>query len=528
MSDSTSSVEETLLGIMRAELDDEEIGLDDDFYAMGGDSLIALRVVAEATGKGIDIQLRDILYYPTVRELAVSRADVPAAAPSAVPAGAADAFGLIDDADRARVPPGAVDALPASALQVGLIYMSEMADDTRLYHDLTGAEIEGRFDEDRFRACLTALCARHPALRTSIDLGGYTQPMQLVWGGIEPPLTVERIGGGGAKAADAKVTAWAEAELTRSIDWSAAPVWRCYVVVLPESFRLAMAVPHSIIDGWSYGRLFVDLLSLYNRELGGGHEALPLPPPSGHADFIRLEREALGSAQAAAFWRAEADVPPLLFGPEDFARVPVQDGRHFFPVGPSAMEGLRKAAKRAEVPLKCLVLGVQLWALGEVTGRSRDIVSGVTVNGRPEVPHADLLIGLFLNTMPLRLRTRDGDWDDIARRVFAAEKSMVEYRHYPVAELQRKLGRRPFDVTFNFTELHAYEELGGLSEVRMANWWAYDRNSFPVNVEFMVNSRHSGTGVQVAYDPGLITEQWAAEFSGVYRAALESAAGEGA
>ncbi|MEV6766768.1 condensation domain-containing protein [Streptomyces sp. NPDC051105] len=526
MSDSTSSVEKELLDIMRTELDDEDIDLDDDFYAMGGDSLIALRVVAQAVGRGIDIRLRDILYYPTVRELAASRTRAADPVPPVGTAVGTSAFGLIDDVDRARLPRGVADALPASALQVGLIYMSEIAGDTRLYHDLIGVEVKGRFVEDLFRTSLAALCARHPALRTSLDLAAYAEPMQLVWAEVEPPLSVERVDTGDAEAADTRVKAWAEAELNRPIDWSAAPVWRCHVVVLPDSFRLALAIPHSVIDGWSYARLFVDLLGLYDRALVGDGGTPTSPPPWGHAEFVRLERESLGSPEAAAFWRAEADFPPLLFDTAEFDDVPLQDGRHFFPIGPETMEGLRETAKRAEVPLKCLVLGAQLWALGEATGRSQDILAGVTVNGRPEVPDADLLVGLFLNTLPIRLHSRDGGWAELAQRVFAAEKRMFAYRRYPLAELQRQLGRRPFDVAFNFTEFHTYEELGALRELSTAGWWSYDRNSFPVNVEFMVNPRHSGTGVSISYDPALVTEEWVTGFSSVYRAALESAAGE--
>ncbi|MFE2216250.1 phosphopantetheine-binding protein [Streptomyces canus] len=66
----TASVTDLLLNLVRTHLADEDIGPDDDFYAMGGDSLIALRLVTEAQGRGLSVSLRDLLYYPTARELA--------------------------------------------------------------------------------------------------------------------------------------------------------------------------------------------------------------------------------------------------------------------------------------------------------------------------------------------------------------------------------------------------------------------------------------------------------------------------
>src|SRR5215510_14661015 len=103
------SVIAELCDILSRHLSDQDIGPDDDFYAMGGDSLIALRVVAEARERGITITLRDILYYPTARELGAHLSGGPGLVEST-------SDGWLTPADLALVPPGVAEALPASAL----------------------------------------------------------------------------------------------------------------------------------------------------------------------------------------------------------------------------------------------------------------------------------------------------------------------------------------------------------------------------------------------------------------------------
>jgi hypothetical protein len=511
-----SDVEAALREIMRRHLGGQEVGLDDDFYALGGDSLIALRVVADANGQGIPVELRDILFHPTVRELAAALADRDHR-PGAGATGA-EPFGLLDPYDRAMVPPGVVDARPAAALQVGLIYLCETSRDPGLYHDLIGFEVVGHFDEGLFARALADLCERHEALRSSFDLGGFSEPLQLVWSSVPAPLAVVT-----SSTVDA-VARWREEQIRRGIDWSTAPAFRCHVVALAGSFHVTLAIHHAIIDGWSYARLVLELLLLYDAGLGGRAAELPPLPATGYGDFLRLERAAIDRREAADFWRAEADVPALLFDRARLAGPADPTARVSFPLDPATLEDLRAAATRIGVPLKSLVLGCHAWALHRWTGRERDVVTGVTVNGRPEATGADLLVGLFLNSVPLRFREVPDGWAGAARTALAAEQRVLPHRRYPLARIEQGLGRPAFDVSFNFTHFHTYGELGRLRELTVGAWWSFDKTSFPMLVEFMIDSRRLGTGVEVVYDPAMVAAARVMEFVDLYRDALAGAA----
>ncbi|HEY0700990.1 MAG TPA: phosphopantetheine-binding protein, partial [Micromonospora sp.] len=112
-----SDMTQVMVEIWQRHLGDQPVGPDDDFYALGGDSLIALRVVADANARDIPIELRDLLFFPTVSELVAAvagRDERGDAVPEQQP------FGLLDPYDRALMPAGVSDAWPAAALQVGL------------------------------------------------------------------------------------------------------------------------------------------------------------------------------------------------------------------------------------------------------------------------------------------------------------------------------------------------------------------------------------------------------------------------
>jgi surfactin synthase thioesterase subunit/aryl carrier-like protein len=508
------SPEDVLLDILRTRLDDQDITVEDDFYAAGGDSVVALGVLADARQRGYELSLRDLLTSASIGEL------VPLLTPIvAEPDVEGLPFEGLDPADRVFVPAGLLDAYPASSLQVGLIYLCELADDPSLYNDLTGMRVLAKFDAVKFRSALSRLMNRHPALRSSFDLATFSTAVHLIWPDVEPPVDLEH---GTEDTADGLVLAWRERHLATGIDWSTAPAFRCHVVALPGEFRLTVAIHHAIIDGWSFARLLVELLTFYDAELTGRAAVLPPVPADGYRRFVALEQAATKSPEAAAFWRAEADVPPLLLQERPIDAPDPTEIRHL-PLDTPTLDRLRSTAERIGVPLKSLFLSLHGWALAQATRRDEDVVTGLIVNGRPEIAGADHLVGLFLNTVPLRLRSTGGSWAEQARRAWEAERLLLAHRRFPLSEIEQGLGRSAFDVSFNFTHFHSYRELAGL-RLEADSWWAYDKASFPMMADFMIDSVELGSAVVVAFDPALIDPALAEVYVSSLEFALSSAA----
>ncbi|MFI9782959.1 condensation domain-containing protein [Kitasatospora sp. NPDC051984] len=515
---------EILAAVLSTHLGDQPIGPDDDFYAMGGDSLIALRVVTDVQQQGIPMTLRDLLFHPTVRELSAHlAASGPQQAAPAAPVG--ERFELLDPSDRGLVPHGVREALPASALQVGIIYLCETSGDPELYHSVIGWETLARFDETLFREALAELCDRHAALRTSFDLGTYSEAVQLQWADVELPLTVEELPTADPAKAQSLVQEWNRHGLRLPIDWSTAPLFRCHVVAQPDSFHVVLASHHAILDGWSYGRLIVDLLALYDAKLRGRAAALPALPGAGEAEFIEAERRLLASATAAEYWQRQADAPALLFDRGQFSGAANACESVEFALAPDTVDGLRAAARRAGVSLKSLALAAHVRALADWTGRDRDLVTGVVVNTRTEKPGSDLTVGLYLNTVPMRFDSPRSGAAELARAAHAAERDASQYRGYPLAEIESRLGRAPFDVVFNYMNFHVYQDLEELEGLKTRAWWTRGKPSFPFRVDFELDGAEQGSRVVATYDPALLSEQRTAAFARCYETALIEATG---
>ncbi|MFI7241472.1 condensation domain-containing protein [Streptomyces qinglanensis] len=528
--DTASELAETtrvLLGLIREELGEDAVSEDDDFYAVGGDSLIAVRIVARANDLGIGIRLIDLLSHPSAAELAACR---PA------PAAAADPGGASPPAPPPAPPPLPQSAVrrPASSLQVGLVYQCEMSEDPALYNDLIGVRVHGPFDEGCLRTALAALLDRHPALRSSFDLAAEPGPVQVLHPRLPLPLEVDRpvpdVSGGAAAegAAVAAADAWRARQLRTPFDWQQPPLFRCHAACAApagEAFRLTVAMHHALMDGWSFATLVTELLRLYDAAVEDVPPSLP-PLPSGvHERFVAAEQAALSSTEAAEFWRRHAEGPRLLPHRVRHALPGDASARLDLPFDRSLGTGLRAAAAQAGTPLKSLLLAVHSWALAHWSGHPEGgIATGIVLNGRPELAGAEGEVGLFLNTVPVRLPAADGSWQERARAARDVEAEAAPHRHYPLAAVEEHLGRPAFDVAFNFTDFRVYRHLAELRRIRVDEWFHADKADHPVSCDYTLDFPGFGTGLLVSYDPDLIPEPRLRAFAALVAEGLCSAA----
>src|SRR5262249_39617965 len=151
------------------------VGIDDNFFALGGDSIRAIQLRAKAGEAGIDITLQQLFARQTIRGLA---AEVARALPAEVRRGRPGPFELVSPADRARLPNDLDEAYPLSRLQQGFVFHSEFSPDYIIY--VSSIEVGAPFLRDRLQVAVRRLVERQPILRTSFDLTGFSEPLQLV------------------------------------------------------------------------------------------------------------------------------------------------------------------------------------------------------------------------------------------------------------------------------------------------------------------------------------------------------------
>jgi amino acid adenylation domain-containing protein len=436
-------VEELLAGIWAELLGGRAIRRTDSFFALGGHSLIATRLMSRiARVLGVELPLKALFAAPTLAALAARVKDVRAAA---------------DGAE--RIPPmqplAATAEPPLSFAQERMWFLDRFAAGTGAYNVPAVLELAGTIDVDALRGALDALVARHETLRTRIvERDG--KPVQRIAAPEPVALAV-------AEVAESELEARLDEEARRPFDLSRdLPIRAALFRTGADAHVLAVTIHHVAVDGWSFGILFRELSALYAARVEGRDAALP-PVPLRYADFVAWQRGWLqGSALEAqtAYWRGALDgAPSSIELPVDRPRPAEQSFRgalHTFAVPAQVAEGVRVLTSAEQATPFMVTLAAFTALLARYSGAS-DVVVGSPVAGRHR-PESEPIVGLFVNTLALRTDlSGDPTFRELVRRV--RETTVDGYAHQDlpferlVDELQveRALDRHPlFQVMFSF------------------------------------------------------------------------------
>ncbi|HEX2255077.1 MAG TPA: condensation domain-containing protein, partial [Thermoanaerobaculia bacterium] len=383
-------------------------------------------------------------------------------------------FAMLNDDDRAKLPADLEDAYPLGMAQLGMLYHMDLAPDdpTPAYHNVNSWHGRGHFDAAVFQEAVNRVVRSHPILRTSFDLTGFSEPLQLVHREAHLPVVVLDLRRLGDEAQRREIHRFIELENRRLLDLSQPPLMRFHVHLRSdETFQFTLTEPHAISDGWSTTSTLAEVFELYFRLLRGEEVPEPEPLVGSYRDFVLREREMLGSQESRAYWDrvlADCNVVRLPRWPSSYRGARGREDRKpYHLLDRELVAGLRRMADRAGVPLKSVLLASYFKAMSLVSGL-RDLNLGLVTNARPEQRDGERLRGLFLNPLPLRVRIPDGSWIDLVRAVFEAEVEMLPYRVYPLQALQRKWGREPlFEVAFTYLNFHSVENLLSSGDVEL-------------------------------------------------------------
>ncbi len=458
--------EEVLAAVWSEVLGLERVGIDDNFFTVGGDSILSVRVAALARDRGIELAIEDLFTHRTIREQAehAARATPESAALETILGRGSRPFDLISEEDRRKLPEDAEDAYPLVSLQAGMLYHQALAREAPVYHNVDSYHFRGAFDEACFRAAVQAAVDRQENLRTSIHLTGFSEPIQVVHRHAEIPVHVEDIRHLDGAAQDELLRELHQREWLTPLDITRAPLMRMRVHLRADDrFHLTVAENHAINDGWSYTSLFADIFEDHAALMRGEPIRERTRPAIRFRDYIELER-AIGASEASRrYW--EERLTGFVPGKLPYRSGAVEDAAHRgtelveVPISDEVQDGLAKLARSLAVPLKSVLLAAHVKALGVSMGVD-DVVTGLSTNGRPEVAGGTDVRGLFLNTVPLRVELGEGSWEDLVRRTFQAEAEMLPHRRYPIARVQQAHGQeRLFDVTFNLVRFHSFVDV---------------------------------------------------------------------
>ena len=425
-------------------------GVHDNFFHLGGDSIRAVHLAGRLRDRGWTFALPDLFGAPTPAALA------PLLKPCAGETTATSPFAGLSEEDLAKLPADVVDAYPMAAMQLGMIYHMELSGDAGGYHNVNSYRVAGRLDERALRAAVAGAVARHPVLRTTFDVIGYRQPVQLVHAEAPAPVeTADLRGLPEARQRDA-VTEVFDGLCALRFDLRTPPLFRVVAQRLADdAFQLTIAEHHSILDGWSFTSLLTEIL-----ERHADPDAPPArPPASTFRDFVAAEQAAVASAESERFWRDRlAGADGALWSSETgSAAATAEIPRTVERVLPDAPAQLAAIAAAAGVGVKTAGLAAHVRALGRITGRDR-VTTGLSVNGRLEERSGTEACGLFLNTVPLVVDRTGGH---LVRELHEAEVALLPHRRVPFARLARFMAGPRLEACFAFLRFHALGRLAG-------------------------------------------------------------------
>ncbi|MFB9907499.1 non-ribosomal peptide synthase/polyketide synthase [Allokutzneria oryzae] len=367
--------ERTMAGIW-ADVLGTSVGAEDNFFALGGDSILSIRVTSRVRAAfGVEISPRELFTNPTVAALtAAITGEQPTEAVPVVPRDGSE--------------------LPLSFAQQRLWFLNEFEPDSTEYLTPLAVRLRGDLDVDALSSAMTALVARHEALRTtfeSVDGRGVQR--------VSPPQPV-RVPVVDTDDLDA---ALAE-EATKAFDLATGPLLRAVLFrVSPQEHVLSLCMHHIVTDGWSGGVIMADLSEFYRAEVLGVPAELPELPVQ-YADFATWQRGRTDVLDTQlGYWRRHlGGVAPLEL-PTDRPRPAVHttNGANVeFAVPAEVADRLRELARAQDGTLFMALVAACKVLFHRWSGQD-DIAVGTVASGR-ERAELERLVGFFVNTITLR------------------------------------------------------------------------------------------------------------------------------
>jgi amino acid adenylation domain-containing protein/non-ribosomal peptide synthase protein (TIGR01720 family) len=468
--------EKTLATIWSNVLGVPEVGTQDNFFALGGDSILTIQVVSLAAKAGLKLTPKDLFEAQTLAGLARAARPIESASKATTSA--------------TPVTAPASDAYPLTPMQAGMLFQSVLEPEAGVYFEQVWGELRGDLVPATFRAAWQGLVDRHPGLRTRFVWRDVPEPRQIV--APQATLPWQELDWTGVNAPADASAAWETllaADRAHGFVFDAAPLMRVTIVrVGADRWRWLWSHHHLLLDGWCLPLVFQDVLGDYEHRLG----RIATPPAPGlpyraYVDWVLAQD--LGAAER--FWRnylaGFAGAPELRLPAPSAADGPIA-GELALKLSPTESTALRTWARKHGLTLNTLFQGA--WALLlQHYGVGDDVVFGVTVAGRPaELPGVERIIGLFINTLPLRVHvTPDADATAWLQALQLAQAGMREFEHSPLASVQSwseaPRGRALFESILVFENYPGDEAVRALrSSLQLKGLHTREQTNYPITV----------------------------------------------
>jgi amino acid adenylation domain-containing protein len=448
-------VETALSGIWAEVLAVGRVGRWDHFFELGGHSLLAIRLIERMRRVGLYMDVRALFTTPVLAELAlaVGRASQEVEVPAnRIPEGCGsltpDMLPLVElsqaeiDGIVAAVPGGAAnvqDVYPLAPLQEGILFHHLLSQEGDPYLLPSVTEFDTRAHLEQYLAALQAVTDRHDVLRTAMAWEGLREPVQVVW--RHAPLPLEEVElDAGAGAAEAVEQLWRRYDPRRHrMDLRRAPLlWACVAEDRPRGRWLLLMLTHHLTGDHESLEVLREEISAHLR---GRESELPAPLP--FRGYVAQARLGVSREEHERFFRGmlgDVEEPTAPYGLLDVWGEGGGIGEARLAVAGDLGARLRRRARALGVSAASLCHLAWAQVLARLSGRA-DVVFGTLLFGRMQSGEgADRVMGLFINTLPVRIGVGEEGVEAAVRRTHALLADLLWHEHASLALAQRSSG----------------------------------------------------------------------------------------
>ncbi|TYR63265.1 non-ribosomal peptide synthetase [Streptomyces parvus] len=403
------------------------------------------------------------------------------------------------------------DIYPMSPLQQGMLFHGLLESGSSMYFQRAQWLLEGELDPRSLERAWQETVDRHPILRTAFLWEQTKQPMQVVRAKVKVPFARHDLAGLSGAEQERRLRELLEADQAEGFDFARAPLLRVTLVRLaPRTHQLIWSFHHVLLDGWS---LVAVLNEVFGRYGDPEFAASPVRPYREYIDWLGKQ----DASAAERFWRtalAGFESPTQLTFARPAGRADSagdsEPGTHRATISREVSDALTALARSRHLTVNTIAQAA--WGLLLARhGGTGDVVFGTTVSGRPAgLSGVEEMIGLFINTLPVRVRVGDaervGAWLD---RLQKEQTELREYEYSQLAQIQSwsdvEAGAPLFETLFVFENYPVSATAAGPADgseddagtLRMSGIDNREHTNYPLSVAVVVGE---GLALDLSYD----------------------------
>jgi surfactin family lipopeptide synthetase A len=366
------------------------------------------------------------------------------------------------------------DVYPMSDIEKGMVFHSIKESHISQFHNQLMNQVKVTdFSPGVFKKALLLMIKKHIILRTTFDMYGYEEPVQLVHKGMSPDYQHFDISHLDKSCREEYINNILKEDREKSFDINSInPLWRMKSFKLDEkNVCILWLSHHALMDGWSRATFLTDLNNTYMK-LKTNPDYTPPGLKSSYKDFVIEQIMCKKNEKFIEFWQKELEDYKRYEFPPNAARIGIEDHRYLYKnytrhYEEPFVEKLNAAARRYDTSIKHLCFSAFSYMLTMISYED-DITVGLLVNNRPVCEDGDKIVGCFLNSIPVRMKIPARvKWSDYIRTMDQKMIQLIKYGKLSLNEIVKVIGERHqpdqhnpiFDTLFNYTDFHVYSQV---------------------------------------------------------------------